>query len=119
MIDPVVDLDWVLTHRDAVVLADVRWYLDGRSGRAAYEAGHIPGAVFVDLDTALSGHADPAVGGRHPLPEPADLPPDGCPARRPASLNSRTRSRTPGRNGPTISIAFSVRLVFRAARRRA
>jgi thiosulfate/3-mercaptopyruvate sulfurtransferase len=54
---------------DDVVLADVRWYLDGRSGRAAYEAGHLPGAVFVDLDAWLSG--DPAAGGgRHPLPAP-------------------------------------------------
>jgi thiosulfate/3-mercaptopyruvate sulfurtransferase len=47
----------------------VRWYLDGRSGRAAYEAGHIPGAVWVDLDAELS---DPvgAGTGRHPLPSP-------------------------------------------------
>jgi thiosulfate/3-mercaptopyruvate sulfurtransferase len=51
------------------VLADVRWYLDGRSGREAYDAGHLPGAVFVDLDAWLSG--DPtAGGGRHPLPDP-------------------------------------------------
>jgi thiosulfate/3-mercaptopyruvate sulfurtransferase len=53
----------------AVVVADVRWYLDGRSGRAAYEAGHVPGAVFVDLDTVLA--AAPETGaGRHPLPDP-------------------------------------------------
>lgn len=51
------------------VLADVRWYLDGRSGREAYDAGHLPGAVFVDLDACLSGDAD-AGGGRHPLPTP-------------------------------------------------
>ena len=53
-----------------VVVADVRWYLDGRSGRAAYDAGHLPGAVFVDLDRVLSGPAGPAVG-RQPLAEPA------------------------------------------------
>jgi thiosulfate/3-mercaptopyruvate sulfurtransferase len=53
-----------------VVLADVRWYLDGRSGRAAYDNGHIPGAVFVDLERWLAGPASPA-GGRHPLPDPA------------------------------------------------
>jgi thiosulfate/3-mercaptopyruvate sulfurtransferase len=50
------------------VLCDVRWYLDGRSGRAAYQAGHIPGAVFVDLEADLS--AEPGDGGRHPLPSP-------------------------------------------------
>ncbi|WP_327269918.1 sulfurtransferase [Streptomyces sp. NBC_01218] len=52
-----------------VVLADVRWYLDGRSGRAAYEGGHLPGAVFVDLDRWLTGPATPT-GGRNPLPRP-------------------------------------------------
>ncbi|MGW5349863.1 sulfurtransferase [Streptomyces sp. NPDC004031] len=52
-----------------VVLADVRWYLDGRSGRAAYETGHLPGAVFVDLDRWLTGPATPE-GGRNPLPSP-------------------------------------------------
>jgi thiosulfate/3-mercaptopyruvate sulfurtransferase len=66
---PVVDAEWLADHADEVVLADVRWYLDGRSGRAAYEAGHLPGAVFVDLDEWLA--AEPTVeGGRHPLPEP-------------------------------------------------
>jgi thiosulfate/3-mercaptopyruvate sulfurtransferase len=73
VIKPFVDIEWVEAHRDEVVLADCRWYLDGRSGRDAYDAGHIPGAVFVDLDTALTRHADPAEAGRHPLPEPADF----------------------------------------------
>ncbi len=71
VIDPFVDVDWLGRHRGEVVAADCRWYLDRRSGRAAYEAGHLPGAVFVDLDIALTGRgADPAVAGRHPLPEP-------------------------------------------------
>jgi thiosulfate/3-mercaptopyruvate sulfurtransferase len=52
------------------VVADVRSYLDGRAGRDAYDAGHVPGAVFVDLDEALAAHTDPAAGGRHPLPTP-------------------------------------------------
>jgi thiosulfate/3-mercaptopyruvate sulfurtransferase len=69
VIPPVVDAAWWHAHRDSVVLADVRWYLDGRSGRAAYDAGHLPGAVFVDLDRRLAAHADPAAG-RHPLPSP-------------------------------------------------
>ena len=66
---PVVSGTWLQANLERVVVADVRWYLDGRSGRAAYEAGHIPGAVFVDLDRDLS--APPSVGdGRHPLPTP-------------------------------------------------
>jgi thiosulfate/3-mercaptopyruvate sulfurtransferase len=73
VIDPFVSIDWLREHAGSVVLADCRWYLDGRSGRAAYDAGHIPGAVFVDLDTALTRHADPAEAGRHPLAAPADF----------------------------------------------
>ena len=52
-----------------LVLADVRWYLDGRSGRNEYDRGHLPGAIFVDLDLWLTGSASPEAG-RHPLPEP-------------------------------------------------
>jgi thiosulfate/3-mercaptopyruvate sulfurtransferase len=70
VIEPFADIEWVEAHRSEVVLADCRWYLDGRSGRDAYEAGHIPGAVFVDLDAALTRHADPAAEGRHPFAEP-------------------------------------------------
>ncbi|MFI8433865.1 sulfurtransferase [Streptomyces sp. NPDC079020] len=50
------------------VLLDVRWQLGGPHGRPDYEAGHIPGAVFVDLDSELAG--PPGGGGRHPLPDP-------------------------------------------------
>jgi thiosulfate/3-mercaptopyruvate sulfurtransferase len=50
-----------------VRVIDFRWYLDGRSGRDAYITGHIPGAVFVDLDGEVTGHRPGA--GRHPLPE--------------------------------------------------
>jgi thiosulfate/3-mercaptopyruvate sulfurtransferase len=39
--------------------------------RPAYEAGHLPGAVHLDPETQLSAPPhDPAVGGRHPLPDP-------------------------------------------------
>ncbi|MCG7528440.1 sulfurtransferase [Streptomyces sp. OfavH-34-F] len=51
------------------VLLDVRWQLGGPHGLPDYEAGHIPGAVFVDLDAELAGPA--GEGGRHPLPDPA------------------------------------------------
>jgi thiosulfate/3-mercaptopyruvate sulfurtransferase len=47
---------------------DCRWALDDPdAGRRAYAEGHVPGAVFVDLERDLSGPAGP--GGRHPLPE--------------------------------------------------
>jgi thiosulfate/3-mercaptopyruvate sulfurtransferase len=69
VIDPFVSADWLERHRDQTVLADVRWYADGRPGRAAYEAGHLPGAVYVDLDTVLADVPAPAAG-RHPLPDP-------------------------------------------------
>ncbi|MGW0120051.1 sulfurtransferase [Streptomyces sp. NPDC003327] len=51
------------------VLLDVRWTLGGPPGRPEYEAGHLPGAVYVDLDTELAG--PPGTGGRHPLPDVA------------------------------------------------
>lgn len=47
---------------------DVRWTLAQPDGRPAYRAGHVPGAVYVDLDTELSMHG-PATAGRHPLPD--------------------------------------------------
>jgi len=57
---------------DPPVLLDVRWNLTGPPGRPEYEAGHLPGAHWVDLETELSGPARGA-GGRHPLPDPAVL----------------------------------------------
>jgi thiosulfate/3-mercaptopyruvate sulfurtransferase len=66
---PLVSGEWLAEHIDEVRVVDVRWYLDGRSGRAAYRAGHLPGAVWLDVDTELSGWASPAAG-RHPLPRP-------------------------------------------------
>jgi thiosulfate/3-mercaptopyruvate sulfurtransferase len=69
VIAPFVGPEWLQSHADDVVCADVRWYLDGRSGLAAYEAGHLPGSVFVDLDTVLAD-APSAAAGRHPLPDP-------------------------------------------------
>jgi thiosulfate/3-mercaptopyruvate sulfurtransferase len=50
-------------------IADVRWSLAApAAGGAAYAEAHLPGAVFVDLDTVLTGPAGP---GRHPLPDPS------------------------------------------------
>jgi thiosulfate/3-mercaptopyruvate sulfurtransferase len=53
---------------EPTTLLDVRWELGGPSGRELYLDGHIPSAVFVDLDTALAAPA--GAGGRHPLPDP-------------------------------------------------
>ncbi|GAA3486050.1 MULTISPECIES: sulfurtransferase [Streptomyces] len=50
------------------VLLDVRWQLGGPNLRSEYAAGHLPGAVYVDLDAELAG--PPGSGGRHPLPDP-------------------------------------------------
>jgi thiosulfate/3-mercaptopyruvate sulfurtransferase len=49
------------------VLLDVRWALGDPHGREHHRAGHVPGAVFVDLDAELSAPPAPAAG-RHPLP---------------------------------------------------
>jgi thiosulfate/3-mercaptopyruvate sulfurtransferase len=64
VIDPIVD-----SVPEGAVLVDVRHYLDGRPGRAGYDAGHIPGAVYVEMDETLAAPASPAEG-RHPLPSP-------------------------------------------------
>jgi thiosulfate/3-mercaptopyruvate sulfurtransferase len=48
-------------------ILDVRWQLAEPDGRAAYERGHIPGAVYVSLEDELSDHTI-AGRGRHPLP---------------------------------------------------
>ncbi len=69
----VVPTDWVDAHRHELDLriADVRWYIDpARRGQDAYLAGHIPGAVFLDVDRDLSAPGGRRGGplGRHPWP---------------------------------------------------
>jgi len=60
-----------LTRPDPPALLDIRWSLTGPPARELYDRGHLPGAVFVDLEADLAG--PPGAGGRHPLPAPADL----------------------------------------------
>jgi len=55
------------------VLLDVRWALGDPHGREHHRAGHLPGAVYVDLDTELAAHSADPRDGRHPLPAVADL----------------------------------------------
>ena len=62
-----------LTARPAdTVVLDVRWSLGGPPGHDEYLKGHVPGAVYVDLDTELARHGAPT-DGRHPLPDLGDL----------------------------------------------
>lgn len=56
----------------AVTVLDVRWTLAHPDGRDAFAAGHVPGAVYADLDAQLSDHSRSGLG-RHPLPTGAAL----------------------------------------------
>lgn len=68
-----VELNDLLTRGEPVRVIDVRWRLDRpEAGHGDYLTGHIPGAVFVGLDTELSAHGEPSAG-RHPLPSTAAL----------------------------------------------
>ena len=63
---PLVDAGWLVAHigdPDLRVI-DFRWYLKGRDGRDEYASGHLPGAVFVELEDVTGKEG----GGRHPLP---------------------------------------------------
>lgn len=56
----------------ALVIVDLRWVLgQPGAGRAAYDAGHLPDAIFLDLDHDLSDPDGYGAPGRHPLPDPA------------------------------------------------
>lgn len=68
-----VSTDWLAAHLNDpdVRVADVRWYLfdKDKTGRGEYARGHIPGAVYLDIDIDLADH-DALGPGRHPLPRP-------------------------------------------------
>ncbi len=66
MADPLISVGELSERLDVIVLFDLRWSLtEPHQGREAYAAGHLPGAVFVDLVADLTA---PAGDGRHPLP---------------------------------------------------
>jgi thiosulfate/3-mercaptopyruvate sulfurtransferase len=75
-IPAVVSTAWLAARQDdpALRLADVRWYLPhlGKRGRDEYDRGHLPGAVFVDLETDLAASHGRGPG-RHPLPAPEEF----------------------------------------------
>ncbi len=66
---PIVTAAWLgqhATHRPLRIV-DLRWSLTPPSGRERYHSGHLPGAIFLDLDADLS--APRGMGpGRHPIP---------------------------------------------------
>ncbi|MBB5235777.1 sulfurtransferase [Deinococcus budaensis] len=74
---PLKSAAWLAEHLTdpRVRVLDCRYALtDPLVGRLAYLAGHVPGAVYADLETDLSGPVRPGgAGGRHPLPDPAAL----------------------------------------------
>lgn len=76
--DPLIDVSElasvlrnVATARPVVL--DVRWRLGGPPPAELYTAGHIPGAVGVDLDRDLAARVGDGSRGRHPLPTPPQL----------------------------------------------
>lgn len=70
---PLVSTAWLAQHQGAphLVVVDASWYLPAmnRNAKAEYAAGHIPGAVYWDLDEL----SDRASSLPHMLPAPADL----------------------------------------------
>jgi thiosulfate/3-mercaptopyruvate sulfurtransferase len=70
MSDPLVSTVWLAEHlaSPGVQVVDATWFMpnEARSGRAEYEAGHIPGAVFFDIDAI----ADTSTDLPHMLPSP-------------------------------------------------
>lgn len=65
--------DQLAQHPAKVLLCDCRYDLvDASLGQRAYESGHIPGAIYLNLGKVLSGQPD-GTNGRHPLPDPEQL----------------------------------------------
>ncbi|MFD1537571.1 sulfurtransferase [Nonomuraea guangzhouensis] len=61
------ELKALLDHSHPLSLLDVRWRFDGSEGLSTFRQGHVPGAVFVDLDRELCGQ--PSSDGRRPIPD--------------------------------------------------
>jgi len=68
---PLVEAAWLHDHIDDKDLRviDFRWYLSGRNGAEEFLRGHIPRAVFLDLEKVTGTQG----GGRHPLPTAEQL----------------------------------------------
>lgn len=71
----IVSMKWLLArlYEPDMVIVDCRFWLNDKSaGAEAYEAEHISGAVYLDLEKDLSAPVT-AHGGRHPLPDVEQL----------------------------------------------
>ncbi len=69
----IVSAEVLQAFHDEWVVFDCRHNLADRdAGRNAYEAGHIPGAHFLQLDFDLAAEPNGS-NGRHPLPDPEAL----------------------------------------------
>jgi len=68
---PLVDSNWLARQPPGSVrIVDLRWALSGPAALEKYRAGHVPGAVYVDMERDLSRPGGP---GRHPFPAPEDF----------------------------------------------
>jgi thiosulfate/3-mercaptopyruvate sulfurtransferase len=67
-VNPLITVDELVVERPNVTILDVRYRIGGPAGPSEFGAGHVPDAVYVDVDTDLA--APPGRGGRHPLPDP-------------------------------------------------
>ena len=66
-----VDSNWLARQPPGSVrVVDLRWALSGTAALEKYRAGHVPGAVYLDMERDLSRRGGP---GRHPFPEPEEL----------------------------------------------
>ena len=68
MTSPLISVAELKAQLASVTVLDVRYRTAGPAGPGEYSLGHVPGAVYVDVDTELA--SPPGAGGRHPLPAP-------------------------------------------------
>lgn len=75
MSNPLVSKKWLLArmYEPNMVIVDCRFQLGApEAGKTAYAESHIPGAIYLDLESDLSAPVSEH-GGRHPLPDPDTL----------------------------------------------
>ncbi len=101
MVSPLITAAELAAALGSVTILDVRHRTGGPDGRAEFDAGHVPGAAYVDLDADLA--APPGEGGRHPLPATEDFQAAmrraGVPTTGPSSSTTTGRAWPPGAPG--------------------